>query len=379
MFLVYGLKGKISGILFLIGLIIYAFQPAAGSFFIFISLIIYIPYWSRYLSEYVYGVPYEKPRIEAVEDQAVYIVPEDGGYRFGTALKIVDVNYNVFDMDETSFLGLSKEAIDGVMTDYDIDYRIVYVKQGYNIDYYIQVSIKGDDISMVKIRLLDAVRRVKRVLENTGVKTVVAGKDDLMYPITVKEQKPRYLIPTLLTLFGAILFYRGFSNINIILVFGLLFMTTGIYIFRNRRNGVEVVDNIVVASEDPTSYKSANPTQYHRNAENLHNSLNKSPYDYLLVVIINPVDTGKYDELETRYYNLSKWAIALGKLEWMDESTRLKGLIDRLNTTNEMLYRFMVIGFTKNSDTANLLKSHLEHIGLKVKKLVLKSDYMRIY
>ena len=379
MFLVYRLKGKVSALLFLIGLIVYSFQPAAGSFFIFISLIMYIPYWSRYLVEYVYGVPYKEPRVEAVEDQAVYIVPENGGYRFGTALKIVDVNYNVFDMDETSFLGLSKSVIDSMITDYDVDYRIIYVKRGNSIEYYVQVSIKGEDISMVRIRLLDVVRRVKQALENTNIRAVVAGKDDLIYPLTIKEQKPRYIIPSLLTLLGGLLFYRGFPHINLILTLGLLLIATGIYIFKNKRAGAKLVDSMVVASEDPTSYEPANPIQYYRNAQNLHNALNKSPYDYLLIVNITPVDTGKYMELNTKRYNLAKWATALGRFEWMDESERLKGLLDRLGGTREMLYRFMVIGFTKNSDTADILKSHLERMGLRVKKMVLKSNYIDIY
>jgi hypothetical protein len=214
----------------------------------------------------------------------------------------------------------------------------------------------------------------------------VADEGDLRYDVEAEEMKPRYSLASLLLIVGLGLLYRTifpdfihfFPHFSIMAVLGFSALFASIYILINKREGVMLRDRIVVADEDLSVYRPANPVEYHRNAVNIHNSLNKSPYDYIIFVNVLPVDTGEYERLYAKYYSKVKWAEALGRYEWADESARIRAILDRKDK-GEMLYKFLIIGFAENEDTARLLKSQLESYGLKAKIPYLKSGYLSIY
>jgi len=342
---------------------------------------------SNYLREYVYGVEFNMPRIDSSNSEALYIQElGEGKCKVGTALKVLEVNYNVFDMDEITFLNIGKEVFDGVVIDYDVDYKFIYVKQGQDINYYIQIAVEGSDISTIKMRLLDSLHQIKRVLENAGMRVVVADEDDLKYPIKIEEMKPRYGLPTLLFMFGLFLMYKSIfpdlihihPSFNILSVFGLVFIILSMLSLK-RKGKYKLLDKVIITENDlTTTREKPDPTEYWRNAQNLHNALNKSPYNYVMILSVSPVSSGEFEKMKSKYYLKSKWAIALGREEWMDESTKMKMLLDRKDRGEEMIYKYNIRIFT-SPESAGIIKSRLDSIGHVAKMPYTVSKYMDIY
>jgi len=374
----------LAGALFIISLIAYGFNHVIGSLLLFISTLLFIKPISDYLSEYTYGVEFKFPKIDEEEGQGIYIIElGKGRYKVGTALKILEVNYGVHDMDEASFLGLSKEVIDGIIVDYDVDYKMIYIKNGNDIRYYIQVGIDGEDLSTLRNRLLYTVRNIKRVLENAGVRCAIASAEDLKYPINIKPSKPKRILQFSLLVIGLLLMYKGFFpdfiHLGLILdifIIGLIFLIISLSIRRRNRKYM-IEDGIVTVKEDLGSYRAVDPTEIYNNARNLHNMLNKSPYDVVLAISIKPVTSGEYEKIVSKHYTRLKWGEALGRYEWLDESRKVKGLIER-KEGGEMLYKFLITIYT-NKNLRGLMKSIFESLGFNAKIPITVNRYINIY
>ena len=372
-------------IILLMSLASYMFNHTLGSIMLLFTFMLFIKPIAQYLSEYVYGVEFIEPKIDEEEGEAIYIVPLGGGkYRVGTALKILEVNYNVIDLDESSFLGLAKEIVDGIFIEYDMDYKIIYVKKGSNVNYFIQIAVEGNDLSSIRTRLLYTVSRVKRVLENAGIRVVVANAEDIKYPINLKPMESRLGIKLILFLLGGFLLYKSifpdFIHINPVfdlpLVFGFSLIVLAFAAKRGKRKYM-LEDKVVVVTEDLSSYRPVNPTEYYNNAINIHNSINKSPYDIVMIITVSPLSSGEFEKLNAKYYGKLKWGEAMGRFEWLDESKKLRGLLDRRNS-GEMLYKFRIIVFTA-PHVSGVIKSLFESLGFVAKIPYTVSKYIDVY
>jgi len=366
----------------LLAVIIMIFSFPLGLLLLFIPFFITYPKLLNLLSEYTYGVNINLPIFEECDDQAAYIRWENRGKRrrvkVGTALKIIDINNNIYDLDAYEWISKSKAFLDDSITDYDVEYKLIYVKYNNDAKYMIGIAASSTDMQIARNRLFDNLIRIKRNLENLGIETKIVNKDDLVLPLKLVEARTkRWIIILLFLLTIALISKIGLGSINSYLIAGFPFsLLIGLVVKGlNSNKSYRLLNSIIVVKEDKAAYREISVEELYKNAINLHNNLNRNLDNYIIVVSISRLSSNEVEDIRAKFYRMVKWGEAMGRYEMIDEADKYDGLVNR-GKRGEMLYRCKTIVYVDDVRTARYLSAILENIGLKVFTPLIKGDYL---
>jgi len=367
-------------VLLVLSIVGFAVNPHLGQALLLIFLATLIKGLVPALGECVFGIRLRLPRVEEAEGQAAYLHLGRGRYRVGTMLRISEVRHNIYDLDAYDWASRCKAFIDDTVTDVDVDYKLIYVKKGSDMRYYVDVAVEGDSMGAIRDRLFDVLTRVRRNLEGLGLGTQVASREDVELVkdmLGLEPAKPRWWIPIALFLLGIYLLWRALGAFAIPCT--LLMVCAGL-IGEGLRRGerYRLGSHLLVVEEDRNAWRAVSVEEAYRSGVNLHSSVNLSPHDLMIVVSLRRTSLSEVEEYRHRYYRKVKWGEAMGKYEWIDESERYRGLVERADR-GEGIYKCEVSIYVKSERALNHVKSLLESNAMACRVPLVKGKHIRIF